>query len=368
MKFHLLQALKSLRFKPAVTAFTLLGLVGSFLILFLGVCYVEDLIHSLEGFQINNAQHSMVATLYADPYETNDMPDAIQQKLHETEGIININIVTTVMQQHVDGSQRRLLLTDETYANTFNFPVLAGRTFTATEAHTRSGVCIVERDYLMDTGLILGDCVEIDDKKFEIIGVIRTMAYTGALFLPISYIIDYQQDIKRFDIVVTTQQTDSLDSIHWSKIKTGQLQLMDGETYYHQEVGQIMNLIIVVCGIGLFVFIYAMFSVYNMAYARVLVQRKTIGIRLMLGADYLQVWFQLFFEILILSLGAILVIFSFEPLIYRIVHNTINHQFGLRPALMMIGCSFLVSAPMAYRILRKLMKTNICLLVKGESI
>lgn len=356
MLFGFFQALKSLRYKPLISLFTLLSLAGSYLVLFVGGCYVEDMALSLYSYKIKNADQSIVAYYYVnDEQLTFDQIDTQIDQMVKTKRRC---LIPWIREQQVNDNDANYKLVPPEFNQFFNYKLLEGRMFTEEEWREKSPVCVIEKSRKNLLGVQLGDNVEIQGKQFAVIGIIESMLFGKDILLSNAWKDEFDDMIVRYDIYLQLFEKANKDAIIWETIQIKNYSVMTGRELLSNSIRQMARLIAVIGGICVLLFLYVLFATYNLLSGRFYLRIRNVSIRLMVGANYQQLTIQVYFEILILSVLAMLLVFASEPLVYSFVHETINHFFGWGTLVFMVFCAIIIPYPLSRKIMRKEYRRN----------
>lgn len=205
----------------------------------------------------------------------------------------------------------------------------------------------------------------IGANSFRVIGVVQTMEFTGRILLPAAFFNAYEEELYGYRLVIQSNQVETALQGVREHLPLCRISVETGEAHFQSGVASIAQLIILVGGVCLCAFVYALFSAYCVFSARLRASQRSLGIRWMLGATMKQLVAQISLELLALSLCAIVVVFCLEPLVYSLVHATINHVFGWPTALFLVVCACVSSQCMASRMVKQLTKKGILPLLAG---
>lgn len=356
MLFGFLQALKSLRYKPLISLFTLLSLAGSYLVLFVGGCYAEDMAVSLYSYKMKDADQSIVAYYYVNDEQLTS--DEIDVQLDQMTRTRNRCIIPWIREQQVNDKDLNYKIVPPSFNQFFNYKLLEGRMFTEEEWKEKRPVCIIEKSRKDLLGVQLGDSIEIQGKQFAVIGIIESMLFGKDVFIPNSWEKDFADLIIRYDVYLQLYEKADKDTIIWETIPIKNYTVMTGQELFSNSIGQMARLIAIIGGICVLLFLYVLFATYNLLSGRFYLRVRNFSIRLMVGANYRQLTMQVYFEILILSILAMLLVFASEPLVYSLVHETINHFFGWGTLIFMVFCAAIIPYPLSCKIMKKEYRKN----------
>lgn len=351
MIFGFRQALKSLRFKPLISLFTLLSLAGSYLVLFIGSCYVEDMAVSLYSYRLRNAEQSVVAT-----YNLNGEQitlDEVNTHLDEMVRTQDRCMVQLMREQNVNGDDWHFYLVSSSFDHFFSYRPLEGRMFTEADWTGNEPVCVIEKNRQKDKGTRVGDSITIRGQAFKVIGVIDSMLFGHAVLIPDAWTEQLADMAVRYDIYMELPGKADRFAADWETMPISTWSVMTGPEMFSEAVSRMAALVSFIGGICVLLFLYVVFATYNLLSGRFYLRVKNFSIRLMLGASYRQLTVQVYFEILILSVLAMLLVFASEPLVYSFVHETINHYFGWGTLLFMVLCAAVIPYPLSRRIMKR---------------
>lgn len=371
MKFILSNVFKTISIDKKINAVIVFTLFVAYLFFFLGCSYIEDGIRDMDSFK----QKQMRDSIY---YES--LPafmDKSEQKIsvEDFSAFFNqydfIEKATVVKRNYMDdqltGNTLSFYMLQDNYADFFLFNMTAGRFFTQSEIKSGDMVCVVEKSYQDINGVDIGDFIMIDDMELEIIGVMKRNANAGTVFVPYSTMKNNAVKEQYFQgYIVAAQLTNEMRrfDIQWDQLGLSG-ELYTAQEYYDNGVRFFLvrsTTVFVICAVLLF---YALLNLINIMASKLESKKKSLGIRLALGASYQQIFLQFFFECLVLVLIAVCAVFLLEPAINQIVKSYINHYFGLYSVVAMLIMSVASSFFISKVLLRKLKKMDVIKIIKN---
>lgn len=351
MVFGFWQAVKSLRFKLSISVFTLFSLMGSYLVLFIGSCYVEDMAVSLYSYKLKNEEQSVIAT-----YHLNGEQITLDEVSTQLEDMIPTQdrcIVQMMRKKNVNGKDWHFYLISSSFDHFFNYRLLDGRMFTDADWAGKEPICVIEKNLQKDSGTCLGDSITIQGQEFKVIGIIDSMLFGHCILVPDTWTEQFSDMTIRYDIYQHLPGKAEQFAIDWKGIPIKTYSVVTGSGLFSDAIGRMSALVSFIGGICILLFLYVVFATYNLLSGRFYLRVRNFSIRLMLGASHRQLTVQVYFEILILSVIAMLLIFALEPLVYSFVHETINHYFGWGTLLFMVFCAAVIPYSLSRKIMRK---------------
>lgn len=351
MLFLFRQALKSLKFKPLISLFTLLSLAGSYLVLFIGSCYVEDMAVSLYTYKLRNAEQSVLATYYpnGEQITLGEIDTCLDRMLQAQDQCI----IQMMRVKNVNSKDRHFYLVSSSFDHFFRYKILAGRMLTEEDWSERKNVCLIDKKQHLDSGIQLDDSIFIYGLQFKVIGIIDSMLFGNNILIPDTWTEQFADLTVRYDIYLELYGEADKYAAVWETIPIKTYSVITGNELYSNALNRMTGLIAFIGGICVLLFLYVVFATYNLLVGRFYLRMKNFSIRLMVGASYRQLILQVYFEILVLSILATLLIFVSEPLVYSFVHDTINHYFGWYTLWFMVFCAIAIPYPLSRRIIRK---------------
>ena len=368
MRFILSNVFKTISRDKKINAVIVFTLFVAYLFFFLGCCYVEDGIRDLDSFKQVNMENS----IYHESFTFTEMQRVSEKDFKaffdqydfvEESIVIEKNYIV----DSISGETNYIHLIPSNYADFFLFDVLDGRYFTKAEMEEGANVCVVEKSYQDINDINIGDFITINNTELEIIGVIKRNANAGAVFIPQHTIKSStlpNQDFQGYVIAATLTDEARRFDIEWEKIGLGG-ELHTAQEYYSNGIRFFLIrsiTIFVICAVLLF---YALLNLINIMASKLESQKKSLGIRLALGASYRQIFLQFFFECLVLVLIAVCAVFLLEPVIGQVVKSYINHSFGLYSVAAMLIMSVVSSFFISRVLLRKLKKMDVIKIIKN---
>ena len=369
MKFILSNAFKAISKEKKINAVIVFTLFVAYLFFFLGCCYVEDGIRDMDSFKLKQMENSI--------YYDSSTFSGTKQKVTEEEfdtfwGQYDFVEQTTVIEKNhsddqISGQTQHFYLIPPNYNDFFLFDVSDGRYFTKEEMENGARVCVIEKAYQDTNAVNVGDFININNTELEVIGVIKRNANGGVIFVPNNTIKSGTLQKRDFQgYIIAAQLTNEMRrfDIQWDQLGLSG-ELYTAQEYYDNGVRFFLvrsTTVFVICAVLLF---YALLNLINIMVGKLESQKKSLGIRLALGASYRQIFLQFFFECLVLVLIAVCAVFLSEPAISQIVKPYVNHSFGLYSVAAMLIMSAASSFFISKALLKKLKKMDVIKIIKN---
>lgn len=366
MRFVLYNAIKALQKRVFINVLIILSLYAGFFLFFISCTYAESLFDDMHNMQLKRLETSAVVNLYSDRSDVlKDIvltPDKIAEFLEQNNCKRNNSMVVQIIRDGINTSKKtRFFMISEGFEDFYNFRLLAGRFFTAGEYKTNAPVCVVE-EY---SKYKLGQTINLLGRSYNVVGIVKTGYFLGQIMVPGNDSSNYDyQYISSYEIAYEPNVINKIAEIDWSvfefKVSSNQSAEMLFDTIYTRFSYQVILIVVA----GLVILSYAIINILNIFINKMMEEKRNIGIRLALGATYGKVFWQFYFECLILTLISNLLIFISEPLIALLVRNILNHYFGPFTLVTMLTVSALSALIISALLMPKLKKSNVIKMIR----
>ena len=358
MRFSLFQSIKSVSRRKSNSILSILCFFFGALLLFIACCYGEAFLAELNRYQIKQGDESIYVEISPQQEETKKLVTSqnVYSFLQSYDFVNEICLTELIIIENISNETVYAYLIDENFTDTFPYTLVSGRMFSPTEYKEAGNVCMIEQD-IIDRGDAESEgSIILNGKQYRIIGVISTMDSPKGIFLPISAEAGLQDAIGKFTIVARLKDLQYADRINWPQLTAGYVKAITVQEHYQQAASRLLQLFTIVFLVGVSVYLYSLINIYNIIVARVAEYSRSIGVRMAVGARPRDIFMQLYFEILLMMLAAMLIIFALDPLIDIAVRTTLNHLFGPITLLIMCVNTFVTTFIITMSLFRRIMK------------
>ncbi len=369
MKFIFSHVFKSISANVKINAVIVFTLFVAYLFFFLGCCYIEDGLKDMDSFKLKRMENAI-------QYQGRDMTGASAQRISQKDFDAFFAQYDCVEKAAVlEWNHRMDQLNGQTisydlippdYADFFLINLTDGRFFTPEEMANGAAVCVAEQ-MLQDTkGLQPGDFVEIGETRLKIVGVIKNNANAGRLLIPKRTMENagtHAQDLQGYTIAAMLTDEARRFEIDWGKLGLSG-ELRTAREFYEDGLRFFLARSVVVLLLCAVLLCYALLNLINIMTGKLEAQKRSLGIRLALGASDRQVFAQFFLECLILVLIAVGAVFLLDPVFAPAVKTRLNHTFGVYSAAVMLAASVVSSYFFSRILLSKLKKMDVVTIIK----
>jgi ABC-type antimicrobial peptide transport system, permease component len=368
MKFSLLLATKMILRQKSISLLTLVCFVGGCLLLFVAASYGEAFLAEVSCFDVKHSNTSIYTTIHTQQHETGQTITSADVKafLRSYPFVDDVCLTTNIHQTNAIGASMYFSLMDNGFEDTFRFNLVEGRLFTPLELEEGSNVCILEDDRQHASGLGVGDFLFLEGTGYQIVGIIRTVAFANRIFLPSALEPRFADAISGFTVVAQVSDLTNADLINWPLLTRGYVDAGTAQEYYRQSARQLIQLFSLVFSVGLAVFIYSLLNIYNIILARIIARGKSIGIQMAIGASPRNVFAQFYIETFIIMIMANIIIFLLEPIISVLLKATLNHLFGPITLVIMLVNAIITTFGVTFLLFRRTNVFTIPQLVGGK--
>lgn len=368
--FSLFQAARMVRRQKGVSLLTMACFALGCLLLFVALSYGEAFLDQVGSYDLQERGESLHVTIHTQREETRqELTSAdLHSFLAEHEFVTAACLVTNVYHTDVTGERLYVQLIDEAFGDTNRYRLLEGRMFTPEELRQGADVCLIEEELQRRAGKRVGDTVDILGRPYQVVGVVRTMAFTGRMLLPAGLEGRFAEDVVGFDLVVRLDDMRRAEEISWRPFIRGNVKVLTGDAYYRESAGHLLSLFAIIFGVGVAVFLYALLNIYNIIAARMVARGRSIGIRMAVGAGPREIFTQFFLEIFLMMMAATVLIFAADLLIALAVRGTLNHRFGPITLGLMLANALLTSLLISWALVRRALRQSISGLMGGRMV
>ena len=361
LAFLLIQVQKTLWKERIITLLTLICFSFGFLLLFIAFSYGEAFLKDIDSFRIKNNGTNALITIHLQNEDRNKkvMIEDIRDFLSKRQDAEETGFLINAYEQTQSGQIRRASLIDETFERVFQFTLNSGRVFTASEYKSSAAVCLVERDWAESKGQNVGDILQFAGYDFQIVGIVRTMAFANQLFLPYPEKNRLVNEISGYTILLRTEESSNAELMHWKRFYDGPVEVLSTKEYFDRNASYLLALFGMSLLIGFTVYIYSLINTYNIMLCRMFLRAKSYGIRMAVGADRFDVLWQIFAEVLSIMVFSIILVFCSDPIIAPFLKGKLNHEAGIITHVALIVNAVVTAMIIATILLRQLKKFGI---------
>ena len=326
MSFTLRQSLKSLAASPFVSIVVTLSLVGGLLAIFLVLGYLDEFLYDTRSYKYGDDGDYYI-------WLNNETPLAVDEIDPADVGAEDIESTNEYsINDGISSDGIFVCAVDPGFEQYFHSRLISGRYFSADDT---GAVIIIENGVARRQGLSVGDSVNILGVDYEIIGIVKMNAWLSN-YIPLKSYIDTQPLFGNYfnnhEIVVGSPPED----FNSSRITgmTSERVSTEGwsEDVYWQYIKSAFVKIVTMGIVGLCVFLYAVMNLMIVADFRSRSRMSELGLRLTLGARPKQLFFESFFEYLVMNLTASLILIAASPLISRVAGEFMSFRLGMLSA------------------------------------
>ena len=364
MVFILSNILKSIQKNIKINIVIVVTLFIAYLFFFLGCCYIEDGMRDMNSFHMKNASSSI---RYKSNFSNNSFNEISLTDFENFFGQYEFTEQYTIIWENyyynqLSGEGFRYLSIMDNYEDFNNVTLLDGRFFTEDDFQNDRRVCVVEKTKRDEEGLVLGDQIRIETVDYEIIGIIKRNADAGATWISLNSLLAshsaFQSEFQGYVINARLTDITRRFDIDWHQLNMNGT-LSTADEYYLENRDVLLSRSIPLFIISGLILAYTLLNLINIFVGKLDDQKKSLCIRIALGASYRQIFLQFFLECLTLVLSAIVFVFISEPVTKHLVVSIINHYFGLFSFTAMIFVSLLSSFIISIILFRKFRKMSI---------
>lgn len=323
MGFTLRQSLKSLAASPFVSAVVTLSLIGGLLAVFLALGNADEFLFDTQSCKYGDDGDYYMWVNADAPLDVDGLDPAdlgAEYIVSTNEYYVNDGISS-------EGIYVRAV--DPGFEECFHSRLISGRYF---DENDTGAVIIIELDVAKRRGLSVGDSVSILGVDYEIIGIVKMNAWLSN-YIPLKSYIDTQPLFGNYfnshEIVVGSPPED----FNSSRITGTPPERLSNEGWsedvYWQYIKSAFVKIVTMGIVGLCVFVYAAMNLMIVADFRSRSRMSELGLRITLGAKPRQLFFESFFEYLVMTLAASLILIAATPLITRVVGEFMSWRLGM---------------------------------------
>lgn len=372
MKFLLSHVFKTISKNIKINAIIVLTLFVAYLFFFLGCCYIEDGVRDMESFQQKQMDDSIrfeSGAGFSEMNATSKISDEEFNALFERYDFVKETTVVekNYMDDPLSGEAFSYNLISPNYADFFFVNVLDGRFFTADELETGANVCVVEKAFQDRKDVNIGGFITLDGAELQIVGVVKRNADSGKVFIPARTMKNdaaRDQHFQGYEVAAVLSDQERRFDMQWDQLGLAGEFTTAREHYVNglQFLFRRSIPIFILCAVLL---CYALLNLINIMTGKLESQKRSLGIRLAVGASYRQIFLQFFFECLVLILIAVGAIFLLEPVINALIKTRFNHYFGVMSVVAMLGASVVSSFFISRILIRKLKKMDVITIIKN---
>lgn len=366
--FLISQVQKTLWKERIITLLTLTCISFGFILLFIAFCYGEAFLNDIDSFRIKSNQTNTLVTIHLQNEDRNKKVNLqdIRGFLSKRQDVEETGLLINAYEQTQSGQIMRATFIDETFEKNFYSKLDAGRVFTTSEYKSSAAVCLVERDWAESKGQNIGDNIQFGGNDFEIVGIVRTMAFANQLFLPYSAKHRLVNEINGYTILLRTRESSDVELMHWKSFYGGPVEVLSTKEYFSKNANYLLTLFGMSLVIGLTVYIYSLINTYNIMVSRMVLRAKSYGIRMAIGADQSDVFGQVFLEVLSIMVFSVILVFCSDPIIAPFLKGKLNHEAGIITHVALIINALVTAMIIATTLLRRLNKVCIPELMAGK--
>lgn len=256
---------------------------------------------------------------------------------------------------------------DKNLSDFYNFKLISGRFFNDDDLESNEQICVVE-EQLIDSGKAkLGGYYKIGNEEYKVIGVIYTAEFRSRVFIPHIREVDKDQSIF-YNIALQYDDINNYKLINWDELH-GNIQ--GNQTAIESTNAGIMYIkgVLSTFGIiGIILMLYCLINSYNIIVNRVISNSTNYGIYLAVGASPKKIYLQVFMEIFIFALIALILVFVIDSFTSSWIKMVIEHYIGMFSVIVMFFITFLTSFIISSLTARRLMKHSVIDMIKRISI
>jgi putative ABC transport system permease protein len=267
--------------------------------------------------------------------------------------------------------QHPLAFINKGYQSIIRIPIHTGRNFTMNELNSSEKKCILTSNALKDLDLNtgIGEYVTINNHKFELIGITKADLLQNYIVIPLSNAISLnliaEEEDQTFFVRLkqhyNPETPQLLEADFYNKF---QVEAIDVWSYsdFNEGMRQQVNIILVVLFLfSLLILFYSILNISSIIISEFKRLRKSISIKLSLGASKQLILMEYWIQYFILSFVATTVILIAMPFILHLINNTIGYNISvsIEVSLAVLAFPFLTSSALSAFIYKKLRNLDI---------
>jgi len=199
-------------------------------------------------------------------------------------------------------SLTRVLKIQINYRGMFKDFISKGRYFNEEEYDKKLKVCIMGKNFYHEDGI--GSNIRIGDESYRVIGYSRIKDFADFVFTPLCM---DELEGAREKLLYQVKFKDGSSKVQMEEIlgeilqaSNNEGQFLSGEQYFKNHSKNMRILFIVLSIIGIVVFTYSMINICTVLINKVDHDKKSIGIKLALGAGRKDIYMEVFMQLTIL--------------------------------------------------------------------
>lgn len=322
MSFALRQSLKSLAASPFVSAVVTLSLVGGLLAIFLVLGYLDEFLYDTRSYKYGDDGDYYI-------WLNNETPLAVDEIDPADVGAEDIESTNEYsINDGISSDGIFVCAVDPGFEQYFHSRLISGRYFSADDT---GAVIIIENGVARRQGLSVGDSVNILGVDYEIIGIVKMNTWLDNYIVLKSYI-DTQPLFGNYfqyqEIVVGSPSEDFDSSLITGEVPDRYITEGWSEDIYWDYIRRAFMKIAVVGVVGLCVFLYATMNLMIIADFGIRSRMGETGLRVALGAQPRQLFFECFIEYLAMTLTASVILIAATPIVYEVIDGFLSWRLG----------------------------------------